>query len=551
MLSLVLLNIGLELVPPLLLSRFIDEAVTGAGLAALQQTAIEFVAVTVCRQFVVSIAGYLSQDIGWRATNTLRMDLVEHCLGLDMSFHKTHAPGELIERIDGDVSMLAQFFAYFVFELTGRLALVAGILVLTFLVDWRIGALLGAFGVVSVLALRRLRGIAVPHFRALRVVSADLSAFFEENINATEDIRANGARGHARSKLGVLLDKFSDETVKSSVSGRYYSSALEVTVAVAGASTLLLGAVLLRHHSITFGQVYLGFSYMNLLAVSLSMITRQLNQFQSASAGVNRIAELFDTERTIQDGRGGRLAPGSLSIEFDEVGFSYTPDRPTLQQVSFSLDAGQTLGLVGRTGSGKTTIGRLVFRGVDAGTGRVRIGGQDVRLLGLDDLRARVGVVTQDVQLFHATVRDNLTLFDPDVPARRIEEGIDELGLTGWYRGLEDGLDTVIRSGHTLSAGEAQLLAFTRVLLRQPDIVILDEASSLLDPATEKLLDRAMSRLLDGRTAIVIAHRLSTLDYMDQIMVLDQGRILEQGSRADLVHDADSHFAKLLTGAIA
>jgi ABC-type multidrug transport system fused ATPase/permease subunit len=314
---------------------------------------------------------------------------------------------------------------------------------------------------------------------------------------------------------------------------------------------LLLGAILLRHHSITFGQVYLGFSYMNLLAVSLSMITRQLNQFQTASAGLNRIAELFDTERAIQDGPGGRLAPGSLSIEFDDVSFGYTPDRPTLQQVSFCLDAGHALGLVGRTGSGKTTISRLVFRGVDAGAGRVRIGGQDVQLLELDDLRSRVGVVTQDVQLFHATVRDNLTLFDQDIPTRRIEEGIDELGLTSWYRGLPDGLDTVIRSSHALSAGEAQLLAFTRILLRQPDIVILDEASSLLDPSTEKLLDEAMSRLLEGRTAIVIAHRLSTLDRMDQIMVLDQGKILEQGPRAELVRDPDSHFAKLLTGAVA
>jgi ABC-type multidrug transport system fused ATPase/permease subunit len=204
------------------------------------------------------------------------------------------------------------------------------------------------------------------------------------------------------------------------------------------------------------------------------------------------------------------------------------------------------LGLLGRTGSGKTTIARLLFRLYDPTEGAVRLGGVDVRAPRLAELRRRVGVVSQDVQLFHATVRDNVTFFDPSVPDDRIVAVLDEVGLGPWLRRQPRGLEAELRGAGGLSAGEAQLLAFARVFLKDPGLVVLDEASSRLDPATERLLERAVDRLLAGRTAIVIAHRLATVARADRVLILEAGRVAEAGARAALAADPASRFARLL-----
>jgi ATP-binding cassette subfamily B protein len=218
-----------------------------------------------------------------------------------------------------------------------------------------------------------------------------------------------------------------------------------------------------------------------------------------------------------------------------------------LDDLTFRLEPGAVLGLLGRTGSGKTTIARLLFRFYDPTNGVIRLGGVDTRTITLANLRQRVGIVTQSVQLFQATVRDNLTFFDSSISDERILQVIHDLGLDGWLAALGDGLDTQLSAGGGgLSAGEAQLLAFTRVFLQDPGLVILDEASSRLDPATERLIERAVDRLLTGRTGIIIAHRLATVQRADAIMILEEGRIAEYGQRVALASAAESRFSRLL-----
>jgi ABC-type multidrug transport system fused ATPase/permease subunit len=242
-----------------------------------------------------------------------------------------------------------------------------------------------------------------------------------------------------------------------------------------------------------------------------------------------------------------------LPVEVQDVSFAYADDgEEVLRRVSVTIEAGRSLGLVGRTGSGKTTLARLLLRLCDPTGGAVRVGGVDLRHVAPAELRRRVAVVTQDVQLFAASVRDNLTLFRGDEIAGpraddRLAGVLTDLGLGPWLRSLPEGLDTELGPGGTgLSAGEAQLLAFARAFLADPDLVILDEASSRLDPATEALVEHAVDRLLSGRTAVLIAHRLSSLDRVDQIAVLHEGRIVECGPRADLAADPESRFARLL-----
>ena len=236
----------------------------------------------------------------------------------------------------------------------------------------------------------------------------------------------------------------------------------------------------------------------------------------------------------------------AVDAPFSILNSQFSISDAVLHDISLHIVAGRTLGILGRTGSGKTTLTRLLFRLYDVTGGAIRVGGSDIRDLRLDSLRARVGMVTQEVQLFHATVRDNLTFFDTSIPDARILAALKELELLPWYQGLPDGLDTVLAAGGGLSAGEAQVLAFTRVFLHDPGLVILDEASSRLDPATERLIERGVDRLLAERTGIIIAHRLATVLRADDILILEDGRIREYGEREALRADTHSRFAELL-----
>jgi ATP-binding cassette subfamily B protein len=244
---------------------------------------------------------------------------------------------------------------------------------------------------------------------------------------------------------------------------------------------------------------------------------------------------------------------GPLSVTFEGVSFCYEDGENALQDVTFELRAGQTLGILGRTGSGKTTLTRLLFNLYNPTHGRILLGrpsGEtrvDLRDLALVELRRRVSLVTQDVQLFQATVRENLTFFDASIPDERLEAILRELSLWDWVSSLPDGLQTTLGTGgQGLSAGEAQLLAFARVFLKDPGLVVLDEASSRLDPATEMRMERAIDRLFSGRTGLIVAHRLRTVQRADLILILEGGRVIEFGPRAALAADPGSHFAGLL-----
>ncbi|HEY4388457.1 MAG TPA: ATP-binding cassette domain-containing protein, partial [Ktedonobacteraceae bacterium] len=241
------------------------------------------------------------------------------------------------------------------------------------------------------------------------------------------------------------------------------------------------------------------------------------------------------------------IPAGPLAIHFEAVSFRYGQRGLVLQDIGLQVEPGRVLGLLGRTGSGKTTLARLLFRLYDPGAGTICLNDVNLHEMALADLREQVGMVTQDVQLFQASVRDNLTFFKQQISDARIEQALKELDLWQWVQTLPERLDTRLAAGgQSLSAGEAQLLAFARVFLKNPELVILDEASSRLDPATEQLLEQAVDRLLQDRTGIVIAHRLQTVQRADEIMILENGRIVEYGPRIALASDPNSRFYRLI-----
>lgn len=537
----------LQLANPQIVRFFIDTAAAGGALDSLIGAASIFLGIALLTQLLRVLATYLGENVGWTATNNLRVDLALHCLRLDMAFHKTRTPGEMIERIDGDVDALSRFFSQFVIQVLGNLLLLSGVLIALFVEDWRIGLALTAYTLFAMLVMMRLRNMAVPAMTAQRQANAEMYGFLEERLSGLNDIRANGAGAHVMRGLhGAMSNAYSTGRKAWKMDGQMWGITLGL-FSVGYIIAFAMGAYLFYQGSITLGAVYLIFQYTDMLRWPLDQLTEQLKELQKATAGIGRVRELFGIQPEIVDGAGVTYPKGALPVEFDGVSFGYGDEEMVLRDISFRLEPGRVLGLLGRTGSGKTTITRLLFRLYDPAAGTVRLGGRDIRDATLDGLRGSIGMVTQDVQLFGATMRDNLTLFDNSIPDRRILDVLRDLGLETWYKTLPDGLDTQLGpGGGSLSAGEAQLLAFARVFLKDPGLVILDEASSRLDPATEQLIERAVDRLLEGRTGIIIAHRLHTVARADEILILDEGRIIESGDRAQLAMDESSRFAHLL-----
>lgn len=576
-------SIGLQLLNPQILGYFIDTAVaqtTSAHPPTLLIAALLFMAVALLTQILAVTATYLSENVAWTATNALRSDLIAHCLYLDLSFHKSHTPGELIERVDGDVTTLSRFFSQFTIYVLGNLLLLVGILIVLFYENWSAGLSLTLFALIALVILVRLNVYAVSPYAAYRQTSAEFFGFLGERLAATEDIRANGAVSYVMRRFYQILQRWLPVYHQA----RFASTILWGTsvglFSLGNAIALATVAYLWNQNAITIGTAYLIFHYTNLLNQPIERIRQELEGLQQAEASILRIQELLQVQSKLQPSGNQRLSSSALSVSFENVWFGYerslvighwslvtgksetndeeqmtnnrqqrTNDKEqwTLQNLSFHLPAGQILGILGRTGSGKTTIARLLLRFYDPQSGSIRLGETALQQISSTELPQRIGFVTQDVQLFQASVRDNLTFFNPQISDTQILQTLDTLGLTGWLQTLQQGLDTLLGSdSDRLSTGQAQLLAFARVFLKKPGLVILDEATSRLDPITETFIEHAIDKLLEERTGIIIAHRLKTLNRADQILILENGQMMEYGDRQTLINNSNSRFAQLL-----
>ncbi len=546
--TLLVVAMTLPLAGPLLIGRFVDAAIDGATSSRLIAYAALYLVIALTADGLQLLVTWFSVRLAWRVGNRLRADLCRHALSLDLAWHGEHSAGQLIERVDGDVDALTRFSSTAVLHLLGNAVLFVGTLIVVSIIDWRVGVLIAVVAALAVLVLVRMRRWAVPYRDQEREVQGDLYGDVEERLGGLEDLRANGAGTWAVHRLHVNSSRWWHIARSAAARGDGAMCAADVVFAIGSALVLAVGVWLHRADAMTIGTVLALFRYSQLISEPLWQVAEQLSEMQKAAAGTRRAARLLATEPAIADGAGPSLPAGPLSVEFDGVAFGYGTGRPVVEGITLRLSPGTSLGVVGRTGSGKTTLGRLLLRMWDTETGDVRLGGVDVRDTTAGDLRRRVAVVTQEVEIFRATLRDNVTLFGAvDADDVAIHAVLDDVGLTGWVETLSDGLDTVLHGNDELSAGEAQLLAFARVLITDPGLVVLDEASSRLDPATEGRLGVAADRMLAGRTAVVVAHRLATLDRMDEIVVIDRGHIVEHGRRTDLLADPTSHYSQLLT----
>jgi len=548
LLVMLLASTAAQIVHPQIVQRFIDTAADNGIVASLLTLAGIYLIIAVFNQLLTVAISYLGNDVSWRATNQLRGDLLKHCLRLDMRFHNVKTPGEMIERIDGDVTHMSNFFSMLIIKVIGSFILLAGILGYMFTVNWQIAAVMTIFTLASIGVMIFIRDLGVKSSKDERGASAALFGLIEERIAGIEDVQANG-------NVPYVMNRFYRAMRKVFLQGRrawmlrvvpWNATVVLFTLAVT--AVLMLGVRYYLTGEITLGTLFLIYQYTQMLNDPIEQLGDQVQEFQKAKSGMLRTQELLSSRSEVADGGVTKLPEGALGLEFDHVNFSYNPDRPVLHDITFAVRPGETLGIIGRTGSGKSSLSRVLLRLYNIDSGAIRIGGVDIKELKLEALYRRVGMVTQDVQLFDGTLRDNLTLFDASISDEYIFETTGRLGLRQWIDSLPDGLDTHLKAGGaSLSAGEAQLFALTRVFLTKPSLVILDEPSSRLDAATEAMLQSAVDQLMSDCTGIMIAHRLSTLEQVDYIMVLGDGKIVEYGERKALAGDPSSHYAKLLS----
>lgn len=436
-------SIGLQVINPQIMRTFIDTALAGGALNTLTLAAVAFIGIALVQQGVAVGVTYLGENVAWTATNALRAELARHCLNLDMSFHNKHTPGELIERIDGDVTEMATFFSQFAVMLVGNLLLMTGVLIALYLEDWRAGLAFTVFSILSLLALNKVRNLAMAHEKARRQAEADLFGFVEEQLNGTEDVRSSGAVDFSLRELVRLQSEILRHDRKARMKEWVIHNTTGLVLTGGTILSVVTGYLLYRSGSITIGTVYLFIHYMTLLEAPIWALTHEMSSFQKIGACVERLTELrAETNKVVEspDAPKTPLVDGPLSVAFENVSFGYNHDEPVLKTLNFRLEPGTVLGLLGRTGSGKTTLTRLVFRLYDPTAGRITLdGARDLREVEMEALRRRVAMVTQEVQLFQATVRDNLTFFDPEITDAKIEEAINALELGDWYRSLPKG----------------------------------------------------------------------------------------------------------------
>ena len=530
---------------PLIVRSVVDQAAEGGATTSdVAGPAVIYLVLALVAQFVNVFVTWLATATAWNTANRLRLELAEHVLGLDLEFHRTHSPGELIQRVDGDITSVSDFLSRVVARVASVLLLLVGMFVVLVWIDLRIA--LGFVVYVAVAGLISTRGRDRAVMSSVEEMGAHARMYggIEERLTAGEDLRALGAEPHVMWRFIEDSRDALDSTERSEKAFVTFWAQVQFALVLGIALALAGSAWFLDSGIVTIGTTLLLVQYALMLRRPLEDVVDHFDVVQKASGAMVRVAELRALRPTVVDRGTTSPAPGALSVSCDRLGFHYGDGDPILTDIDLEIEGGRTVGLVGRNGGGKTTLTRLVLRLVDATDGEIRLGGVPIADIPMHELRRRVAMIPQEVHLVAGSVRDNVTLFDDTISDDRVVEALRRAGLDA----LADG-DLGARLGGrdvSLSAGEEQLLSMARIWLREPDLIVLDEATARIDPVTEERLEHAVAELTRGRTALIVAHRLSTLASVDEIVVIDGGRVLEHGPRAELEADETSEYRRLL-----
>ena len=512
-----------------------------AGLAvpqALQLLVLLLLIAVLLRLGLQGIQTFNVQAVGQRLTARIRDDLFAHAMALSLRFHDRTPVGKLLTRLTSDVDALAEVFGSGAVGVLGDLVTLLVIAATMVTIEWRLGLLLLVAQIPVTLGIIWLQGRYRKANYRVREELSQLNADLQENLQGLEVVQMFRRERRNSERFAATTGAYRQAVTGTILYDSAISAFIEWVALVAIALVLALGGSMVTAGVMGLGTLTTFILYSQRLFDPLRQLAERFTQIQGGLTAVERIGELLEEPIEIADPP-PPISPGGASgqaaeVVFEAVSFAYRPDEPILQDFSIRIAPGEHVALVGPTGSGKTTVIRLLCRLYEPQQGRILLDGVDIRDLPLASLRQRLGVVLQDTFLFSGTVADNLRL-DTPISRDQLERTCADLGLNPLLGRLSDGLATELRErGGNLSSGEKQLLAVARVALRNPSVLVMDEATAFMDPSTEATLQRDLDTLLSGRTAIVIAHRLATVEAADRILVLQRGRLVEQGNHRQL-----------------
>jgi ATP-binding cassette subfamily B multidrug efflux pump len=536
-LSVLLVGSMLQLVGPYLTKVAIDQYIVPGKITGLRRIASLYLLVLLVGFVFQYLRVNLLQLTGQRIIFHMRIQIFEHFMRLPLSFFERTPMGRLVTRAINDVEVINELFTQGIIVIFGDLVTLLGITCVLLWMDWRLSLVL--FSLVPFLAIASIfyRTKARDAYRGVRQQLARMNAYLQENLSGMTTVQLFRRQEENFRRFEMMNQATRDQHIRSIFYSALFFPCVEMISAAALGLIIWYGGGRVIQEALLPGVLVAFIQYMRLFFQPLRDLAEKYNILQAAMAASERVFELMDTKVEI------KIPPNPLKpaqrvgkIVFREVWFAHNPNEWVLRGVNFQIREGETVALVGATGAGKSSLVGLVGRTHDIQRGHIILDGIEIRQWSISELRRHVGVIPQDVFLFSGSVLENLRLWNSDISERKVREVAGFLQLDAFIMGLPQGYHTEIRpGGENLSLGQKQLLAFVRVLLYKPGILVLDEATSSVDPATETLIQHAMERLIQGRTCLIIAHRLSTIRKADRILVLHRGRILEEGSHEELI----------------
>jgi len=528
----------LQLAQPYLTKLAIDDHITPGNLEGLDRIAFAFLVVLVGSFILEYLQTFTMQMMGQRIMYDLRMQIYRHLQRLDVRFYDRNPVGRLMTRVTTDVDTLNDLFASGVISVFRDVFTLFGIMVVLVVMDWRLALL--AFSVLPFIAwvTHWFRRNARDSYRQVRGWIAKINAFLQENITGMATVQVFGRERRNYEQFDHINSGHRDAHVASIVYYATFYPAIELLGSVATALLIWYGGGRVVQGTVELGALVAFLQYSQRFFKPISDLSEKFNVMQSAMASSERIFDLLDTPPLVTSPPDPKSRPmrGGGHIRFEHVWFAYRDDEFVLRDVSFEVSPGERVGVVGATGAGKTTLINLLMRFYDVNQGRITIDGIDIREMKLDALRKQFGLVLQDGYLFSGTIRENIRLGHKEIGDEEVRAAAASVRADRFIERVADGFDgKVAERGTTLSTGQRQLLSFARALAFAPDVLLLDEATSSVDTDTEHLIQNALRTLMRGRTTIAIAHRLSTVQDMDKILVFHKGELREIGNHQELL----------------